>query len=299
MEKRKLGKTGLEVSVLGFGGAEIGFNPNQTQNDVNELLNSAIDAGLNLIDTAAGYLKSEQMIGEAVGNRRNEFYLITKCGALDGFTREDWSKKGILETIETSLRSLKTDYLDIAQLHSCSSEVLRQGDCIEALQRAQEKGYTRFIGYSGDNEDAKTAIELDVFDTLQTSVSIADQTSIDGNIALAAAKGIGIIAKRPIANAVWRHSSKPPSPYHHEYWDRIQKLKFDFLNKSLAEATAIAMRFTLSIKGVTTLIVGTTQPQRWQENANYIAEGKIAAEEFQAIRDRWHEIADKTWIGMT
>ncbi|MGI9054395.1 MAG: aldo/keto reductase, partial [Pyrinomonadaceae bacterium] len=87
MEKRKFGKTDMEVSVLGFGGAEIGFNPNQTQEDVNRLLNSALDAGLNLIDTAAGYLKSEQMIGEAVGKRRKEFYLITKCGALDGFTR--------------------------------------------------------------------------------------------------------------------------------------------------------------------------------------------------------------------
>jgi aryl-alcohol dehydrogenase-like predicted oxidoreductase len=299
MEKRKLGKTDLEVSVLGFGGAEIGFNPKQTQEDVNLLLNSALDAGLNFIDTAAGYLKSEQMIGEALGTRRKEFYLISKCGALDGFTRSDWSKKGILDTIETSLRDLKTDYLDIAQLHSCSSETLQQGDCIEGLQRAQEKGYTRFIGYSGDNEDAKTAIELDVFDTLQTSVSIADQTPIIGNIPLAVSKNLGIIAKRPIANAVWRHDSTPPEAYHHEYWNRIQKLKFDFLNKSLEEATAIALRFTLSIEGIASAIVGTTRPNRWQENANYVAEGKLSAEEFQAIQDRWNEIADESWVGMT
>jgi aryl-alcohol dehydrogenase-like predicted oxidoreductase len=299
MEKRKLGKTNLEVSVLGFGGAEIGFNPKQTQADVNALLNSALDAGLNFVDTAAGYLKSEQMIGEALGTRRKEFYLITKCGALDGFTRSDWTKKGILETIETSLRDLKTDYLDIAQLHSCSSETLQRGECIEALQRAQEKGYTRFIGYSGDNEDAKTAIELDVFDTLQTSISIADQTPIVGNIPLAASKGMGIIAKRPIANAVWRHDSMPPEAYHHEYWNRIQKLKFDFLEKSLEEATAIALRFTLSIKGIASAIVGTTRPNRWQENANYVAEGKLSSEEFQAIQERWSEIADETWIGMT
>ena len=262
MEKRKFGKTDMEVSVLGFGGAEIGFNPNQTQADVNQLLNSALDAGLNLIDTAAGYLKSEQMIGEAVGKRRKEFYLITKCGALDGFTRADWSKKGILETIETSLRNLKTDYLDIAQLHSCDSEILKRGEAIEALQRAQEKGYTRYIGYSGDNEDAKFAIEMDVFDSLQTSVSIADQTPIDTNIKLAAEKDLGVIAKRPIANAVWRHDSKPTESYHHEYWDRIQKLKFDFLNKTLEEATATALRFTLSIPGVSAAIVGTTKPNR-------------------------------------
>ncbi len=289
----------MEVSALGFGGAEIGFNSNQTQKDVDDLLNSAIDAGLNLIDTAAGYLKSEQMIGEAVGKRRKEFYLITKCGALDGFTRVDWSKKGILETIVNSLRSLKTDYLDIAQLHSCDSEILRRGDAIEGLQRAQEKGYTRYIGYSGDNDDAKTAIEMDVFDSFQTSVSIADQTPIDGNIKLAAEKGLGVIAKRPIANAVWRHQEKPSESYHHEYWDRIQKLKFDFLDKSLEEVTATALRFTLSVEGVDTMIVGTTKPGRWSENAKFVAEGKLSREEFKAIRQRWQEVADVGWIGMT
>ena len=289
----------MEVSVVGFGGAEIGFNSQQTQADVNQLLNSALDAGLNLIDTAAGYLKSEQMIGEAVGKRRKEFYLITKCGALDGFTRSDWSKKGILETIETSLRALKTDYLDIAQLHSCDTEILKRGEAIEALQRAQEKGYTRYIGYSGDNEDAKFAIEMDVFDSLQTSVSIADQTPIDTNIKLAAEKGLGVIAKRPIANAVWRHDAKPAESYHHEYWDRIQKLKFDFLKKTLEEATATALRFTLSIPGVDTLIVGTTKPNRWQENAKYVAEGNLSSEEYEAIRERWNEVADESWIGKT
>lgn len=289
----------MQVSVLGFGGAEIGFNPNQTQADVDVLLNSAIDSGLNLIDTAAGYLQSEQMIGEAVSKRRKDFYLITKCGALDGFTRQDWTKKGILETIENSLRNLKTDYLDIAQLHSCDTETLKRGEAIEAVLRAQEKGYTRYIGYSGDNEDAKFAIEMDIFDSLQISVSIADQTPIDGNIMLAAEKNLGVIAKRPIANAVWRHDEKPENAYHQPYWDRIQKLKFDFLNKSLEEATATALRFTMTIPGISTMIVGTTKPNRWQENAKYVAEGKLSDEEFEAIRDRWREIADESWVGMT
>jgi aryl-alcohol dehydrogenase-like predicted oxidoreductase len=298
MEKRKLGKTGLEVSVLGFGGAEIGFN-NEEQSTVTALLNSAIDSGLNLIDTAAAYWTSEKMIGEAISTRRKELVLISKCGALDGFSREDWSKKGILETIENSLRLLKTEHLDVAQLHSCSAEVLRQADCIEGLIRAQEKGYTRFVGYSGDNEDAKYALEMDFFDTLQTSVSIADQSPIEGNIKLAKEKGLGVIAKRPIANAVWRNSEKPTDNYHVPYWERIQKLQFPFLKKSIEEATATALRFTLSIDGVTTAIVGTTKPNRWQENAKYVAEGKLTREEFNAIRERWSEIADESWIGKT
>ncbi len=299
MEKRKLGKTDLEVTVLGFGGAELGFVPNVKQSDVDELLNSALDSGLNLIDTAAGYLSSEKMIGSAVSHRRNEFYLISKCGALDGFTRSDWSKKGILEAIEQSLRDMKTDYLDIAQLHSCSIEILRQGDCIEGLQRAQKKGYTRYIGYSGDNEDAKFAVEMDIFDTLQTSVSVADQSPIDGNIKLAKGKGLGVIAKRPIANAVWRNKEKPADAYHHPYWERIQKLPFPFLKKSLEESIATALRFTLSIEGVTTAIVGTTKPNRWQENAKYGAEGNLSDKEFNEIRKIWNEIADETWIGQT
>ncbi len=283
--------------MLGFGGAEIGRDV--TAETADELLNSALDAGLNVIDTAAAYWESEKLIGETVGKRRNSFYLLSKCGALDGFTRTDWSKKGILETIENSLRNLKTDHLDIAQLHSCSAEILRQGDCIEGLQRAREKGYTRFIGYSGDNDDAKTAIEMDVFDSLQTSVSIADQAAIDSNIKLAKEKNLGIIAKRPIANAVWRHDSKPSESYHHEYWDRIQKLQYDFLSKNLEESIAVALRFTMTIPGVDTMIVGTTKPGRWSENARYIAEGNLSNEEYEAIRDRWREVGGGDWKQMT
>ncbi len=289
----------MEVSVLGFGGAEIGFDNSQTQENVNELLNAALDAGLNVIDTAAAYNTSEKFIGNAVSKRRKEFYLLTKCGALDNFTRSDWSKKGILETIEQSLRNLKTDYLDIAQLHSCDSEILRRGEAIEGLQRAQEKGYTRYIGYSGDREEAKYAIEMNVFDSFQTSVNIADQTPIDGNVKLAAEKGLGVIAKRPIANAAWRDSVKPENSYLHEYWERLQKLKFDFLDKSLEESIAQALRFTMSIPGVDTMIVGTTKPNRWQENAKYVAEGALSNEEYEAIRDRWREVADESWIGKT
>ena len=193
--------------------------------------------------------------------------------------------------------NLQTDHLDIAQLHSCSAEILRQGDCIEGLIRAQEKGYTRYIGYSGDNDDAVAAIEMGIFDSFQTSVSIADQEAITKTIPLAAAKGMGVIAKRPIANAVWRNTEKPADSYHHEYWERIQKLKYPFLNKSLEESIATALRFTLSIEGVCTAIVGTTKPNRWQENARYVAEGKLSVEEFNAIREHWAEIADESWVG--
>lgn len=292
-----MGKTEIEVSRLGFGGAEIGWDETQTAENVGKLLNAALDAGLNLIDTAAAYKKSEQMIGGTVGHRRKEFVLLSKAGALDAFTRYDWSKQGILETIQTSLKNLRTDHLDVAQLHSCGVEILKQGEVIEALIVAKERGYARFAGYSGDGFDAKFAVEMDFFDTLQTSVNIADQQAIDLTIPLAKERGMGVIAKRPIANAVWRNKEKPADSYHHEYWERIQKLKYDFLNKSLEESIATALRFTLSIDGVTAAIVGTTKEGRWRENAGYVAEGKLSPEEFEGIRERWKETADESWVG--
>jgi hypothetical protein len=297
MEKRKFGKTELEVSILGFGGAEIG-NEYAEQEAVTELLNEALDAGLNTIDTAAAYLASEQMIGKAVAHRRKEFYLFTKCGALDGFSRFDWSKNGVLETVRQSLINMKTDHLDLVQLHSCDRETLRRGECVEGLQRAVELGYTRYIGYSGDSEDAKFAIEMNVFDTLQTSVNVADQEAIELTIPLAVEREMGVIAKRPVANAVWRHEEKPESTYHHEYWERIQKLKFEFVKElDMTNSIGAALRFTLSIPGVSTAIVGTKKPGRWLENAAQVARGNLTTDEFDEIRDRWREVADENWTG--
>src|SRR5437762_11656873 len=113
MERRTFGKTGLLVSSVGFGGAEIGFGRAEAAT-VAELLNSALDAGLNVIDTAECYHSSEELIGQTVSDRRKEFYLFTKCGHPHGFgERADWSKDSILESIQRSLGRLKTDKIDI------------------------------------------------------------------------------------------------------------------------------------------------------------------------------------------
>src|SRR5579864_7468870 len=151
MEKRRLGKTDMEVSVLGFGGSEIGYERASSETVV-ELLNSALDAGLNVIDTAECYYNSEELIGQAVANRRKDFYLFTKCGHPHGMeSGANWSRDSILQSIERSLQRLKTDHLDLVQLHSCSEAELRKGEVITALRTAREKGHTRYIGYSGDS----------------------------------------------------------------------------------------------------------------------------------------------------
>jgi aryl-alcohol dehydrogenase-like predicted oxidoreductase len=299
MEKRQLGKTDMKVSVLGFGGAEIGFE-GATEETVERLLKSALDAGLNVIDTAECYEGSEELIGKAVGERRADYYLFTKCGHPRGVGSEDWSPASLLESIERSLRRLGTDRLDLIQLHSCSEAVLRKGDAIAALQTAREKGHARYIGYSGDSVAAKYAVECGAFDTLQTSINIADQEAIDLALPLAREKQMGVIAKRPIANAAWKENHKPIDSYHHVYWDRLNKLHYEFIRHlPLEESIAHALRFTLSVPGVHTAIVGTTKPERWLENAKLIEAGLLSDAEFAAIRERWEEIAPNTWIGQT
>ncbi|HEV2911887.1 MAG TPA: aldo/keto reductase [Pyrinomonadaceae bacterium] len=297
IEKRRLGKTGLEVSVLGFGGSEIGYE-RASLKTVERLLGSALDAGLNCIDTAECYLASEELIGQAVSGRRDDYYLFTKCGHAAGFELPDWDTRLLEKSIDRSLQRLRTDHLDLLQLHSCSEEVLRRGEVIDVLERARQEGKTRFIGYSGDSRDALYAVESGAFDTLQTSISIADQQALDLTLPRARERGMGIIAKRPIANAVWKNRTKPESDYVLPYWERLNKLGYDFLGEDLKKAVSLALRFTLSVEGVTTAIVGTTKPERWRENAELLAaEGPLSADEFGAIRARWKEVAEESWAG--
>jgi aryl-alcohol dehydrogenase-like predicted oxidoreductase len=299
MERRQLGKTDMQVSVLGFGGAEIGFQ-GATEETVERLLKGALDAGLNVIDTGECYEGSEELIGRTVSNRRADYYLFTKCGHPRGTGSEDWSPSSLLESIERSLRRLRTERLDLIQLHSCSEAVLRKGDAIAALQTAREKGYARYIGYSGDSVAARYAVGCGAFDTLQTSANIADQEAIELTLPLAQEKKMGVIAKRPIANAAWKENHKPIDSYHHAYWDRLNKLNYEFIRHlPLEESIAHALRFTLSIPGVHTAIVGTTKPERWLENAKLVEAGLLSETDYQVVRERWEEIAPATWIGQT
>jgi aryl-alcohol dehydrogenase-like predicted oxidoreductase len=298
METRPFGKTDMQVSVLGFGGAEIGFEE-ASSDTVARLLGDALDAGLNVIDTAECYLQSEELIGQAAAGRRDQYHLFTKCGHIDSPMNADWRPESLLSSIERSLRRLRTDRVDLVQLHSCSETELRKGDVIAALERARAKGHTRYIGYSGDGEAARYAVECGAFDTLQTSVSIADQQAIELTLPLAVKRQMGVIAKRPLANAAWRHTEKPQNSYHQPYWERLRKLDYEFLHGDARQAVATALRFTLSVPGVHTAIVGTTKPGRWRENAALLQAGPLPRGEFERIRARWRQVADASWVGQT
>lgn len=288
----------MQVSVLGFGGAEIGFQ-GVDQREVDKLLGSALDAGLNLIDTAECYANSEELIGRAVSDRRDDYFLFTKCGHAAGLDLPDWDPRMLEQSIDRSLERLKTDYVDVIHLHSCSEEVLRQGDVIDVLKRAKEKGKTRFIGYSGDHTNALYAVRTGAFDSLMTSLNVADQEAADLTLGEAAERGMGVIIKRPVANVAWRHAEEPdPKAYEYRYWQRLQKLNYDWLKGDLEEAVGKVLRFTLSTPGVHTAIVGTSKPDRWASNARLLKQGALPDAEYKSIRERWHAVAEPDWVGL-
>jgi aryl-alcohol dehydrogenase-like predicted oxidoreductase len=294
MEQRQLGRTDMHASILGFGGSEIGYE-RASARTVERLLGGALDAGLNVVDTAECYEDSEVLIGKALGAHRSRVHLFTKCGHAGGWGRADWRPAALLKSLERSLKRLATDRVDLIQLHSCSLAQLRKGDVIEALERARERGWTRYVGYSGDGEAARYAIECGRFDTLQTSVSIADQQALDLTLPVARARGVGVIAKRPLANVAWRYTRKPAESYYQDYWSRLRALDYDFLKGDAAVATAL--RFTLAAPGVHTAIVGTTKPERWPANAALLTKGPLPAADFERIRARWRQVAAPSWEG--
>lgn len=303
MEQRTLGKTGLKVSTLGFGGSEIGFQ-GASHEVVAALLNAALDAGLNVIDTAECYIDSEEKIGATVSHRRAQFHLFTKVGHEEGLSKpEDYSSASIARSIDRSLVRLRTDHLDLVQLHSPGLDVLERGEAIAALQRAKQQGKTRFIGYSGDDQPAIWAVRSGAFDTLQTSVNIADQQSIDLTLPIACEKGMGVIAKRPIANAAWRDAEQPKGSYHEPYWLRLRELAYDFIAAGGERAASTALRFTLSLTSpagaplVHTAIVGTKNPERWRENARLLEQGPLPKHQIDDIRAHWSRLARPDWVG--
>lgn len=308
--KRKFGKTGLEVSVIGFGAAPIGLLETEQQQTA-RILNLLLDNGVNLIDTAAMYRGSEQAIGNAIGHRRNEFILVSKCGQkLDDLDGEAWSPTLVSQTVDRALKRLQTDHLDVMLLHSCDLEVLKQGDALGALIDAREAGKVRFVGYSGDNEAAAYASGLDDVAVIETSINICDQTNIDVVLPVAREHNVGVIAKRPIANAAWKDLGDQPGfykTYAEPYSRRLAQMEIsptelglDCNKKNLWPE--MALRFTLSEPGVHCAIVGTTDPEHVATNLRIAAQGPLPDECVLKLRQAFRtaqERAGEDWPGQT
>ena len=301
METTTLGKTGLEVSRLGIGLSEIGYILTRgDEEQAARVLNSALDAGINFLDTAACYGISEELVGKTVSHRRSEFLLATKAGHyVPRGQGEDWTYEVVANSIDRSLRLMNTDYLDLVQLHSCGIDVLERGDVTRALEDARAAGKTRFIGYSGDNDNAEWAVDNGQFDTLQTSFNLVDQGARRKILPAAEAMGMGIIIKRPIANAVWG-AAQDPRPYAHlpeytaEYYRRAGMLRTEGpLPEEPEDRILLAMGFAFGHPEVDVAIIGTKQPEHMLANIELVANRmKIAPEAVEALHDRYDRLEE-------
>lgn len=138
------------------------------------------------------------MIGKFLSHRRTEVVISTKVGyGIPGFA--DWTYDCVLAGVRQAMQLMKADYLDIVHLHSCPAEVLLQGAAGDALQRSVEQGIVRVAAYSGENEHLDIALESSRFRGLQYSINICDQRVLDGLLPRAKDRGMGMIAKRPVA----------------------------------------------------------------------------------------------------
>ncbi len=299
MQTTTLGRTGLEVSRLGAGLSEIGEVPTSVA-QAGQVLNAALDGGITFLDTAACYGNSEELIGRTVAHRRNEYVLATKCGhATGGHSGQPWTAQVIRDSIDRSLRLMKTDHLDLVQLHSCGVATLEQGEVVQALLKARDTGKTRFVGYSGDNAAASWAVESGLFDTLQTSFSLVDQHARTRLFQQASSRGIGIIIKRPIGNGVWGATASD-RPYTDEYFKRAQAMQaLGPVPGAPDDTIRLAMGFLFAHPEVGTAIVGTRNPAHMLANIQML-DGDLSIPEavVQDLYRRFDQL-DQQWEQMT
>jgi aryl-alcohol dehydrogenase-like predicted oxidoreductase len=281
LEARPFGRTGLSVSPLGLGAGEIGGDQ-LDERDVETLLRTAVDCGVTLIDSARSYGQSEARIGRFLAPVRDQIVLSTKVGyGVEGVP--DWTGACIRLGIDRALAQLATDRIEIVHLHSCPVEILERGDVIGALHDARQAGKIRCAAYSGDNEALVWAAASGHFDSLQMSWNLCDQRAAPV-IERAHAAGLGVIAKRPLANAPWRYDERPVGLEAEPSWVRWKELGVD---PGALAWDELAARFAAHAPGVSSAIAGTRQVAHLCHNVELVARGPLPPDVVGAIRARF------------
>ncbi|QDU94172.1 General stress protein 69 [Lignipirellula cremea] len=291
MEKRKLGRTGLEVTALGYGSMGIRgprtWGVRVVSEEASEaMLHAVLDAGINFIDTAPDYGLSEERIGKAIGSRRSEYLLATKCGCAytqhaDHLEIEHvWQQDVIERNLETSLKRLQTDYVDLLQFHGGEAATLEREGLIDQLVRFRDQGLVRHIGVSSSLPNLPAMIALGVFETFQIPYScLAPQH--DELIRMAGEAGAGIIIRGGIAQG--GPDAEIQRPALNDIWSQA-KLE-ELLPPGMQKAELI-LRYTLSHPHCHTTIVGTCSHAHLAENLQAAAAGPLPEELQQQIAAR-------------
>jgi aryl-alcohol dehydrogenase-like predicted oxidoreductase len=287
-----LGRTGITVTKLGYGAMEVrgtriwGGRP-VTDDEADKILNAVLDSGITFIDTANDYGRSEEYIGRFLSRRRSEFTLATKCGCT--VVRRDentddtphvWTKENLFRGLHESLARMKTDYVDLMQLHNPTVEQCEEGDLVSALKEMTAQGKVRWIGCSSTDPHLSTYIGWGVFDTFQIPYSALERVH-EESIQKAADAGAGVIVRGGVARG------EPGSGLgNNERWEAWEKAKLDELLAQGENRTQFLLRFTNSHPGMSTNIVGTKSHEHLKENVEAAARGPLPADVYAEAKRR-------------
>lgn len=287
------------MTVLGYGAMELRGPPrgrDLSEDEVGRVLNAVLDAGINVIDTSIDYELSEERIGSHLSQRRDEFLLASKCGCLVGWERpadykggmpgggpHDFSRDNIVSGVEQSLRRLQTEYLDVLQVHASPDvATLEKHDVMGTLQDLKASGKVRLIGMSGVLPALSDHIAMSAFDVFQIPYSLL-QREHESAISDAAAAGAGVFVRGGVA----RGAPSGATRRNPELVDRWKKANLEELMSGLSPMEFI-LRFTISHPGVSSVLVGTANPDHLQANIEAASKGPLPPDVY---------VKAKEWLG--
>jgi aryl-alcohol dehydrogenase-like predicted oxidoreductase len=280
LPKRELGRTGLHVTMLGYGAMELRGAPrgrDVTEPQAEAILNAALDAGINYLDTSIDYGLSEERIGRYIAHRRSEYYLASKCGCVVGadpaprgrHNRHVYTHDNIRAGVEQSLKRMQTEYLDVVQFHgSPSKQALEEHGALDAVRALQQEGKIRFIGMSSTLPHLTDHIAIGMFDVFQIPYS-ALQREHEQVISAAADGGAGIVIRGGAAKGAPSEGKQQGIQ-----WTRWQHAHLDDLLEDMTPMEFI-LRFTFSHPEIDTNIVGTINPAHLQDNIRALLKGPL------------------------
>jgi aryl-alcohol dehydrogenase-like predicted oxidoreductase len=296
---RTLGRTGLNVTTLGYGAMELRGAPSGpalTDATAENVLNEVLDAGINFIDTSIDYGRSEELIGRFIAHRRREYFLASKCGCVPGAPMgadHVHTAENIRAGVEQSLRRMKTDCLDLVQFHrSLTRHEFEEHGALEAALTLKKEGKVRFLGVSGTLPNLADQIEMGVFDAFQIPYS-ALQREHEAIISRAAAAGAGIIIRGGVARGA-------PGDWQRTYYmlpkgsmrERWEKARLDDLLDGLSPLE-FTLRFTLSNPDLNTTIVGTRDAAHLHDNIAAASKGPLTRSVVEEAKRRLAEAGSR------
>jgi len=294
LEKRRIPRMGMDVTFIGFGALEIGRDWGLGDADekrrpddaaAGEVLHAVLDLGINLVDTASAYHRSEERIGNTIAGRRGEYVLASKCGEHSDEPRTfyDFSYAGISASIDRSLRLLQTDVIDLMQIHFGPDPegVLDRGETVAAMKDAQQAGKVRFLGASIDGALATRCIESGDFDVMQLGYSLVAQGNTD-NIQLAKSKGIGVLIRSGLAAGALTARVIPHLNDEVRHIDKVRKL-LDLVGGDGDALTSLALNFLYENDGISSVLVGSKRVAHVKANLDLLERPVDPAVMAQAI----------------